>query len=143
MVEEKDTDGRTVYNQPAGHVELHESVIQAVVREVSEETGLEFIPEHIIGHYLLSPATNGKHYYRTCFSGRVSDIKNLEPKDSDIIACHWLTVEEIKSLGRQLRSGLVLNCLHDYLMGERYPLSQMHFIDDEVSAAQLCYNQLP
>ncbi|NVJ59980.1 MAG: NUDIX hydrolase [Gammaproteobacteria bacterium] len=143
MVEERDSNGNTVFNQPAGHVELNESLTDAVIREVQEETGLEFSPKNIIGHYLLSPATNGKHYYRTCYTGTVENINDLQPQDSDIIACHWLTIEQIKSLGRQLRSGLVLNCLHDYLRGERYPLSQMHYIDDEVRAAQMCYNQLP
>lgn len=143
IVEERDASGQTVYNQPAGHVEPNESITNAIVREVFEETGLEFVPESIVGHYLLSPATNGKHYYRICFTGHANDFENLKPRDSDIIACHWLSVTEIKSLGRQLRSGLVLNCLDDYLRGERYPLSQMHFIDDEVSAAQLCYNRLP
>lgn len=38
MVKEK-KQGQLVLNQPAGHVESGESLIQAVEREVLEETG--------------------------------------------------------------------------------------------------------
>jgi 8-oxo-dGTP pyrophosphatase MutT (NUDIX family) len=37
MVKEK-SGGRLVYNQPAGHVELNESLLDAAIRETLEET---------------------------------------------------------------------------------------------------------
>ena len=44
LVEEID-NGVTVYNQPAGHVEANENLIDAVKREVKEETGLDIMPK--------------------------------------------------------------------------------------------------
>ncbi|NVJ49440.1 MAG: NUDIX hydrolase [Gammaproteobacteria bacterium] len=141
MVEETDK-GAVVFNQPAGHVEPQESIIAAVKREVLEETGLTFTPEHLVGNYFLSPATNGKHYFRFCFCGSVLAPESSQPQDPDIIATHWLSLSEITALGRQLRSGLVLQCLRDYLNQERYPISQFHYHFDEVAMANSCYTDL-
>ncbi|WP_428634626.1 NUDIX domain-containing protein, partial [Sedimenticola sp.] len=38
MVEEMTRDGKTVFNQPAGHLEEAESLLEAVIRETREET---------------------------------------------------------------------------------------------------------
>ncbi len=143
IVEESDQQGHRVYNQPAGHLEPNESVIDAVVREVREETGLEFQPTHLIGSYFLSPATNGKHYLRFCFSGDVKGVENLRPQDPDIIAAHWMSLDDICQLGRKLRSALVLKCLEDYLDGKRYSLDQFHYTPDELQLAEMCYTRLP
>ncbi|WMS88104.1 NUDIX hydrolase [Pleionea litopenaei] len=141
IVEEID-NGLTVYNQPAGHVELNESILTAVSREVLEETGLNFQPTALVGNYLLSPATNGKHYFRFCFCGDVLGDDELKPQDPDIIKAHWMTLDEITGLGRQLRSGLVLSCLRDYLSGKRYSIDQFNFSNDEVALANSCYTAL-
>lgn len=143
IVEEKDSKGATVYNQPAGHVETGESILQAVSREVYEETGLTFTPNYLIGSYFLSPATNGKHYLRFCFYGDVPDSQPPAPQDPDIRAAHWMSVEEICKLGRSLRSALVLKCLDDFLCGQRFPLEQFHYCGNEMQLADLCYTRLP
>lgn len=143
IVEERNSKGETVYNQPAGHVEPEESIEQAVIREVYEETGLRFTPQHLIGNYFLSPATNGKHYLRFCFYGEVDDISSLSPQDNDIIAAHWMNLEQIVSLGRQLRSALVLQCISDFIDNKQYPLSQFHFTSNELELADVCYTRLP
>ncbi|MBP1626229.1 MAG: hypothetical protein H6Q00_704 [Holophagaceae bacterium] len=119
MVEE--TDGvhpERVFNQPAGHVEPGETLLEAVVRETREETGLAFEPEAFLGMYQLQ-ARNGKDYIRACFTGRVPEGATPEPQDADILACHWLTPEEIAV---RPRSGFVLQCLEDYQRGVRLPL---------------------
>ncbi|MEE4245360.1 MAG: NUDIX hydrolase [Kangiellaceae bacterium] len=142
MVEEHETDGSVVFNQPAGHVEANESIEQAVVREVFEETGLEFLPEYLIGTYLLSPADNGKHYLRFCYYGNVQDESQVAPRDSDIIAAHWMTIEQIMALGTKLRSGLVLKCLNDFKTGAKHPLNSIEFCPDESELIEICYNRL-
>jgi 8-oxo-dGTP pyrophosphatase MutT (NUDIX family) len=43
---------RVVLNQPAGHLEAGESLIEAVVRETREETGRVFHPDAVTGLYL-------------------------------------------------------------------------------------------
>jgi len=40
---------RVVLNQPAGHLEDGESLFEAVVRETREETGREYLPDHVTG----------------------------------------------------------------------------------------------
>ena len=118
FVEEREGSGPRVLNQPAGHVEEGEALLDAVVREVREETGLAFTPEALVGVYALR-AANGKDYLRVCFTGAVGDGEP-SPQDADILACHWLTKEEMEA--RLLRSGLVRRCVEDYLNGQRLPL---------------------
>ncbi|WP_306590260.1 NUDIX domain-containing protein [Geothrix sp. 21YS21S-4] len=120
VVEEPDkVTGLPVINQPAGHVEPGESVLDAVRREVREETGLAFAPDAIVGLYPLR-AANGKDYLRVCFTGTVPEGAEAAPEDPDILRCHWLTREEL--VAAPLRSGWVLRCLDDALAGRRFPL---------------------
>jgi predicted GNAT family N-acyltransferase/ADP-ribose pyrophosphatase YjhB (NUDIX family) len=116
--------GRRVVNQPAGHVEAHETVLDAVVREVREETGLRFIPEAILGFYQW-PRQDGETYFRVTFCGRTEGAE-AAPLDPDILRTVWLAAEEIRSLGSHgqpaLRSRLVVDCVEDYLAGRRLPL---------------------
>ena len=117
----EETDGvnpERVFNQPAGHVDPGETMLEAVVRETWEETGLVFTPEAFLGIYHLKAKT-GRDYLRAAFIGTVPDGEEACPHDSDILACHWLTREEIAV---RPRSSVVLTCLDDYLAGERYPL---------------------
>lgn len=120
FVEELDKVTRQpVLNQPAGHVEPGESLLEAVRREVLEEAGLAFTPEAIVGLYPLK-AANGKDYLRVCFTGTVPSEGVAVPQDADILRCHWLTRAELAQAS--LRSGWVLGCLEDALAGRRFPL---------------------
>jgi ADP-ribose pyrophosphatase YjhB (NUDIX family) len=108
-----------VMNQPAGHVEPGEVLLDAVRREVREETGLDFTPESIVGLYPLK-AANGSDYFRVCYWGTVPEGAVAAPEDADILRCHWLTRAELSVA--PLRSGWVLRCLDDALAGRRFPL---------------------
>lgn len=119
----EETDGvspERVLNQPAGHVEPGESLLDAVRREVREETGLAFAPEAVVGVYQLQ-ARNGKDYCRICFRGAVPEGAEAAPEDPEILGCRWLSREELAVA--PLRSGLVLRCLEDALAGAAFPLS--------------------
>ena len=129
FVEEPDkVTGRPVINQPAGHVEPGESLLEAVRREVREETGLVFTPTAIVGLYPLK-AANGSDYFRICYAGTVPDAAVAVPEDPDILRCHWLTRAELAA--SHLRSGWVLRCLDDALAGQRYPLGLVAEIRQE------------
>lgn len=117
MVEEK-VNGETVLNQPAGHVEPGETIIDALLRETMEETGWEVSPVCISGIYYYQAATTT--YHRLTF---VADpVRQVTTElDTDIIACHWLSLEELDNW--QLRSPVVMTCINDYLIGQQAPLS--------------------
>ena len=115
-----------VINQPAGHVDAGESLINAVRREVLEETGFAFVPEYVVGLYYFT-GTNGVTYLRICFSGAIERQLHPGPVDPEITRIHWLSADEIEH--QNLRSPLVLNCLNDYRAGQHYPLQ---LIDDHV-----------
>lgn len=119
-VEEHKRD-QQLFNQPAGHIEAGETLIEAGIRELEEETGLKFEPEGLVGIYHFPNHDGQISYIRYCFYLELDYTPDASPQDPDITACHWLTREEL--LQRPLRSPFVLKCLDDYLAGERYPLS--------------------
>ncbi len=127
LVEERD-HGHQVFNQPAGHLEAGENLLEAACREIREETGLQLQPDGWLGTYLYSSPYRKLTYLRFCFYCELTappgEHQPNDP-DNDIVACHWLTETEIRALGKKLRSPLVLECLDDYLSGVRLPLTTL------------------
>lgn len=122
MVEEH-ADGGLRLNQPAGHLEESETLAQAAVREVFEESGHRFVPEHLVGLYQWRHAESGREYLRAAFSGRSTGHEPDAPLDTGIVRALWMSADEIRAARDSLRSPLVLACLEDYLAGQRFPLS--------------------
>lgn len=121
LVEEHSED-RVVLNQPAGHVEDNEGVVDAVIRETLEESGRHFTPEAITGIYRWRSPLNGVTYLRVAFCGNCSERDRDIELDADIITTHWLDQAALDERRQQLRSPLVRRCINDYLAGQRYPL---------------------
>ena len=124
LVEEKTEEGIR-FNQPTGHLEVGESLQEAVVREVFEETGYDFYPEALVGNYLLRWEKNGRvasTFLRFAFTGKIGHLHN-KPLDSDIIRTVWLTKDEIIASKDKHRSVLLMKTLEDYLEGKKIPLS--------------------
>ncbi len=122
LLVEENIDGRLVLNQPAGHLERGETLLEAVVREVREESAWKFTPERLLGVYLWRHPRTQRLYKRFTFTGTVSDHQAHQKLDSGIVAARWLTPNEIRARHEKLRSPLVLRCLEDYLAGVRVPL---------------------
>lgn len=120
MVEEK-RDGRIVLNQPAGHLEADETLLQAARRETLEETAWHVELGAVIGIYLFQ-AANGETYQRVCFSAKPISHDAYRPLDEGIIRARWMTLDEIVDNSAQLRSHLVANCIRDYLNKPHYSL---------------------
>jgi 8-oxo-dGTP pyrophosphatase MutT (NUDIX family) len=133
VVEERIT--RTiVFNQPAGHVEDRESLLEAVIRETLEETACHFVPRHLLGFYLWRNESNGRTTVRVAISGDVTGHDPNRRLDHGIIATHWLTRDELVARSARLRSPLVLRCVDDYLAGQRYDLAALAHIDMSAEA---------
>ena len=121
LVEENTSEG-VQFNQPAGHLEPHESLLNAVVRETLEETAFHFKPESLLGIYRWTHPRKGVTYLRFAFIGSVTQHEADRVLDKGIIRAAWLSLDEIRGMEAQFRSPLVLNCIEDYLAGKRYPL---------------------
>lgn len=128
LVEEMENNKR-VYNQPAGHIEAGENIIDAAKREVLEETGLALEPQYLNGIYYFYREDIDLYFMRFCFVIELDEPLQGTPQDSEILSTHWLTIEEIKNKHEQLRSPMVLDCINDYLSNKKkqhkIPLSSL------------------
>ena len=120
---------KLVLNQPAGHVEIGETLVEAVVREVREETAWLFEPEALLGVYLWRNPVSNKSTLRFAFTGSVSDHRPAQPLDRGIVCTRWLTHDELREREPRLRSPLVLRCIGDFLTDRRLPLDAVACLD--------------
>jgi 8-oxo-dGTP pyrophosphatase MutT (NUDIX family) len=116
---------RVVLNQPAGHLEAGESLLEAVMRETREETGCEFVPDAVTGLYLWQ-GPGGRTVLRIAFAGRVGERVSGSILDRAIIRTLWLDREQLAARAAEHRSPLVLLCVDDYLRGVRHPLELLN-----------------
>ena len=122
LLVEETTDRGNRFNQPAGHLEDNESLINAVIRETMEETAYEFTPVSLLGVYLWKHDFNEITYLRFAFIGVVGVHYPTQELDTGILRAVWMTIEEIRTKASLMRSPQVLMCIEDYLSGKRYPL---------------------
>ena len=52
-------------------------------------------------------------------------IQDIESLDEGILRTHWMSYDELKDCQEKHRSPLVMQCVDDYLMGKRAPLSMI------------------
>ncbi|MCH8505940.1 MAG: NUDIX hydrolase [Ectothiorhodospiraceae bacterium] len=121
MVEER-AGGALVLNQPAGHLEPGESLVDAVIRETLEETAWHFAPEAVVGIYRWYHAAKRATFLRVCFCGHALDHDPGRTLDEGIQRALWLTPEELQEAAGRLRSPMVLKNVQDYQAGNRYPM---------------------
>jgi ADP-ribose pyrophosphatase YjhB (NUDIX family) len=121
LVEENTPQGQ-VFNQPAGHWEPDETLVQGVSREVLEETAYQFTPQYLLGIYRWPSDNSDSIYLRFAFTGIITGHEADRALDSGIIRAVWMTPDDIRSTTARHRSPLILCCVEDYLAGKRYPL---------------------
>ena len=122
LLVEETIDGRRVLNQPAGHLDPGETIIEAVKREVMEETCHPFEPTGLVGIYRWKYEPEDVTFLRFCFRGRVLDLDASKVRDEQIDAIHWMTPAQITDRRADHRSPLVQRCVEDFLAGRHYPL---------------------
>ena len=93
LVEER-AARRLVLNQPAGHLEAGESLIEAVVREALEETAWRFSPRGADRHLSLEESSERPRVSacRICRPRRASSALTVQ-LDRGILRTLWLTRE--------------------------------------------------
>ncbi|MBF6025480.1 NUDIX hydrolase [Lysobacter niastensis] len=126
MVEES-VGGRLVLNQPAGHLEPDETLIEAALRETREETGWEVRLTAFVGAYqwkapLNGDGTGGRHYLRFAFAAEPLHHDPARPLDEGIVQALWMTPSELQAAQARHRSPLVWRVAADFLAGRRQPL---------------------
>ncbi len=124
LVEEM-SNGNMVFNQPAGHLEEHETLTDAAVRETCEETGWTIKITGIVGVSLHVSPHNQVTYHRTTFFGEVVSHNPDQPLDDGIKRALWMTYEEMLEERERMRSELVIKTVEQYQDGHFYPLGLM------------------
>lgn len=128
LLVEEETAGGLAFNQPAGHLEAGESLVDAVVRETLEETAYHFRPTHLLGVYNWTRPDGEVTYLRFAFTGELRGWEAERRLDAGIVAAHWLTLDEVKATQERHRSPLILRCIEDLRAGRRFPLDLLvHF----------------
>lgn len=122
LVEEETGDG-LMFNQPAGHLENGESLLEGVKRETWEETAHRFEPTALLGMYHWRHPKKDITYLRVAFIGNVTGFDASQKLDDGILRAVWMTLEEIRATQDRHRSPQVLTCIEHYLAGQRFPLS--------------------
>ena len=118
LLVEEETDAGLAFNQPAGHLEAGESLIDAVIRETLEETAYHFKPTHLIGVYNWKHLGKDVTYLRFAFGGELRGFEAERELDEGIVAARWLTLDEVKATQARHRSPLILRCIEDQMAGK-------------------------
>jgi 8-oxo-dGTP pyrophosphatase MutT (NUDIX family) len=131
LVEEHTPEGLRL-NNPAGHLDPGESPADGCARETLEETAYAFAPTALVGIYLSrfqrEKTTSNRTvvdditYVRFAFCGELGVFHAERALDKGIVRTVWLSADEMRQSAAQHRSPLVLQCMEDYLLGQRYPL---------------------
>jgi ADP-ribose pyrophosphatase YjhB (NUDIX family) len=133
LVEENTPEGLRL-NNPAGHLDPGESLVQACARETLDETAFAFAPEALVGIYLARvqmpdgpgrPGGADISYMRFAFCGVLGALDAQRKLDTGIVRTLWLTPDEVRASAALHRSPLVLQCMEDYLAGRRYPMDAL------------------
>ncbi|MGI9289335.1 MAG: NUDIX domain-containing protein [Pseudomonadales bacterium] len=111
-----------VLNQPAGHWELGETLIQAARRETLEETCWQTEVTDFLGFGFYTAPHDGVTYCRANFLALPQSLHAELERDGDIVDVHWFSYAEIVAQRDKLRSPLVLQGIENYRAGVRYPL---------------------
>lgn len=120
---EESIGARTVLNQPAGHWEAGETLVEACVRETLEETAWDVEPTALLGTYSHQPPDLSYGFLRFAFLAEARRHHAQRPLDPGIVRAVWLTPDELRAQAERHRSPMVMACVRDAVAGRSYPLS--------------------
>ena len=136
LVEEHTPRGLRL-NNPAGHLEPGEDLLQAVAREALEETAHVFRPTSLLGVYQSHGERDDGtvHYVRFAFAGELGAHDPRRELDRGIVRTLWMSLDELRASRSRHRSPAVLQCALDHASGRRWPLQLLHADADPPLAA--------
>ena len=130
--------GKMTLNQPAGHLEQGESLLEGAKRELFEETGIVADMQHLIKVYQWYAPRTQTEFLRFTFALVLDDWLEIKPQDADIAGGRWLSLREFEQYiaqeGQAARSPLVMQSVQDYLQGQFYSLDLLHCFDNNNKA---------
>lgn len=121
LVEEETAEGLRL-NQPAGHLEPGESLLEAATRETLEESAHDFVPTCLVGVYQWPRPQGDITYLRFAFGGDATAVAEVRALDVGIVRALWLSADELRACVARHRSPLVMQCVEDWLVGRRFDL---------------------
>lgn len=114
LIEEGKPNRKGLYNLPGGHVEAHESLFEAAIRETKEETGYDIELTGIIGIY--QSIYDYINVSGPAFSARITGgERNLTPAHP---SQKWVTQSELEALAKEGK-----------LFTSYPPIAVKHFVD--------------
>jgi 2,3-bisphosphoglycerate-dependent phosphoglycerate mutase len=97
MLQEYVQSGNLVWNFPGGSVEHGETIEQACIREVKEETGFDVLIAHML-HY-----TSGKVTFLVQIVGGQLETDSVNPDNEDIVSAEWVPLTDEQRLDAKTR----------------------------------------
>lgn len=129
FVEER-VQGRLVLNQPAGHLDPGESLVDAAVRETLEETAWQVRVDYLVGVHQWRNPSDHAEVVRFTFAARPLEHHAGRALDQGIERAVWLDPATLAEARERWRSPLVERSLRDYLAGNRVPLDALARVGD-------------
>ena len=122
LLVEETTRAGVRLNQPAGHLEAGETLVDAAARETLEESGYRIVLTALVGIYRWQAPKTGATFLRFAFAGEVVAHEADRVLDAGIVRALWLPYDDLAARRDTHRSPLVLRCVDDYRAGLRRPL---------------------
>lgn len=128
LVVEEFINGELRINQPAGHWEPGETLIEGVCRETLEEAAWEIEPTGFLGVYAWQPDYLPYPFVRFTFVATPLRHHADRRLDEGIVRALWLTPDELRARQDELRSPSVMSCIEDHRAGRIYPLGMIRHL---------------
>ena len=126
LVQEAKEKCKWKWKIPAGHLEVNESVIDCLKREIKEENGCDILQTGIleIGNKVLE----NDIFLSIIFGAKLIDEK-LDYNLNEILDVKWFSYDEIIKMKSKLRSPeIILRCIENYKAGKTVNLDVLNIL---------------
>ncbi len=125
---EESVNDELVINQPAGHWEEGETLMQAAIRETYEETGWHVELTGVLGLYEHQPVELDYAFLRICFAAKPIEHDASHVMEQSIKRWFWMDQHELRGEIFRHRSPMVQQCVEDYWTSTRFPLKLINHL---------------